>query len=80
MAGRKSVLKLARWAAFAFCVALFAWALSKADLAAGWQRIVAIGPIVVIVLLPFVVSISCDAVAWRTLIASSCLEIGLLNP
>jgi glycosyltransferase 2 family protein len=70
MAGRKKLLKLARWAAFALCVALFAWALAQADLAAGWRRIVAIGPIVLVVLIPFPLSIACDALAWRTLLAA----------
>src|SRR5688500_20342038 len=70
MAGQKRVLKLARWAAFALCIGLFAWALAQADLAAGWRRIVSIGPIIVLVLLPFPLSIACDALAWRTLLAA----------
>ena len=63
MPGRKQVLKLARWAAFALCIGLFAWALAQADLAAGLRRIVAIGPIVMVVLIPFPLSIACDAFA-----------------
>jgi uncharacterized protein (TIRG00374 family) len=70
MAGRKHLGKLARWVAFALCVGLFALALAQADLAAGWRRIVAIGPIVLIVLIPFPLSLLCDAVGWRILIAS----------
>lgn len=70
MATRKPVLKLARWAAFALSVGLFVWTLAQADLAAGWRRIVAIGPVVLVVLVPFPLSIASDALAWRTLVAA----------
>jgi Lysylphosphatidylglycerol synthase TM region len=59
-----------RWVVFALCVGLFLYALTKTDLRAGWARIVAIGPIVLLVLLPFPVALASDATAWRRLLAA----------
>src|SRR5690606_18693164 len=70
MPGRKRVLKLARWAAFALSIGLFVWALAQADLAAGWERIVAIGPVIAPIPVPWQLGIVCDALAWRALLAA----------
>jgi glycosyltransferase 2 family protein len=63
------VLKIVQWAAFAACVALFAHALAKSDLAMAWARIQAIGPIALVVMLPFPAAIAMDAWAWKVLLA-----------
>lgn len=65
-----SLLKILRWTAFAACVALFVSALAKADLAAAWDRIRAIGPVAVVVLLPFPFALAMDAWAWKGLLAA----------
>jgi uncharacterized protein (TIRG00374 family) len=59
-----------RWAAFAACVLLFVHALAKTDLASAWERIRAIGPIAVIVALPFPAALAMDAWAWQGLHAA----------
>jgi uncharacterized protein (TIRG00374 family) len=56
--------------ALALCVALFVHTLAKTDLAAGWARIVAIGPLVFVVVVPFALALLCDAFAWRRLLAA----------
>lgn len=70
MTGRKRAVQVAKSLVFVLCIALFFYALAKADLAAGWRRIVAIGPIVVLVLAPFPLALACDAMAWRALLRS----------
>jgi hypothetical protein len=58
-----------RWAAFALCVGLFVHALATADLAAGWGRIASLGPLVLVMLLPFPVGLAIDCWAWQRLLA-----------
>jgi len=58
-----------RWGAFAGCLALFAHTLAKSDLSMAWERIRAIGPIALVVLLPFPLGIAMDAWAWKVLLA-----------
>lgn len=59
-----------RWLAFAACVALFVHALAGADLVAAWARIRAIGPVALVVLLPFPAALGMDAWAWKRLLAA----------
>lgn len=59
---------IARWTVLACCVALFVHALTRTDLSAGWERIKAIGPVVVVVLLPFPIALVSDSFAWRRLL------------
>jgi glycosyltransferase 2 family protein len=68
--GRRRALGILKSLLFLLCIALFAYALAQADLAAGWRRIVAIGPIVVVVLIPFPLALACDALGWRRLLRS----------
>jgi uncharacterized protein (TIRG00374 family) len=68
MTGRRRAVQVGKSLVFLLCIALFFFALAQADLAAGFRRIVAIGPIVVLVLVPFPLALACDAVAWRTLL------------
>lgn len=66
--GRKRAVQAVKGLLFFACVGLFAYALAEADLAAGLRRIVAIGPVVVLVLVPFPLGLACDARAWRALV------------
>jgi hypothetical protein len=68
--GRKRVLGVLKGVVFALCIALFVHALAKADLAAGLRRIAAIGPAVLVVLVPFPLALACDAMGWRRLLAA----------
>jgi hypothetical protein len=61
-------LQALRWVAFAACVALFAHALAQSDLTLAWARIRSVGPIIVVVLLPFPLALSMDTWAWRRLL------------
>ncbi|CAN5924263.1 lysylphosphatidylglycerol synthase transmembrane domain-containing protein [soil metagenome] len=63
------ILGTLRWVAFAACVALFAHTLARSNLSLAWERIRAIGPLAVVVMLPFPVAIAMDAWAWRVLLA-----------
>lgn len=56
-----------RWVVVGLCLGLFVWTLTRTDLRAGWERIRAIGPVVLLVLLPYPVVLGCDALAWRRL-------------
>ena len=66
--GTGRVLKILRWVAFAACVALFVHALAQADLAAAWDRIRAIGPLALVVVVPFPGALAMDAWAWKGLL------------
>lgn len=57
-----------RWIGFALCVGLFVRTLVASDLASAWARIQAIGPIVVLSLVPFPVALFMDAWSWRSLL------------
>ena len=59
-----------RWVAFAACIGLFVHALAKSDLAAAWGRIEAIGPIALLVVVPFPFALAMDAWAWKGLLAA----------
>lgn len=59
---------LVRWLAFGLCLALFVHVLAAADLDAVGARIVALGPKVLVVLLPFPIALACDAWAWQRLV------------
>ncbi len=64
------IFKLLRWAAFAGCVFLFVRALAKSDLAAAWDRVRAIGPLAVLVMLPFPAALAMDSWAWKVLLGA----------
>lgn len=59
-----------RWVAFAACVGLFVHALAKSNLTAAWGRIEAIGPIALLVVVPFPFALAMDAWAWKGLLAA----------
>ncbi|MEA2752602.1 MAG: hypothetical protein QOI41_6745, partial [Myxococcales bacterium] len=63
-------LSILRWVAFAACVGLFVHALAKSNLAAAWERIEAIGPAAVLVVVPFPFALAMDAWAWKGLLAA----------
>ncbi|MBS2020627.1 MAG: flippase-like domain-containing protein [Deltaproteobacteria bacterium] len=65
--GRRWV-DVARWVGFALCAGLFVRTLAQADLASAWTRIQAIGPVVLVCLLPFPVALFMDAWAWHGLL------------
>jgi hypothetical protein len=54
--------------AAAACVAFFLHALATSDLAGAWTRIRELGPLAVIVLLPFPLAVAFDAAAWHRLL------------
>ncbi len=58
-----------RWAAFLGCVGLFIHALAQSDLTMAWERIRAIGPLALVVMVPFPIAIALDAWAWKVLLA-----------
>jgi glycosyltransferase 2 family protein len=62
------IFKVLRWLAFAACVLLFVHALARSDLTMAWERIRAIGPIAIIVMLPFPAALAMDAWAWKVLL------------
>lgn len=64
------VLKLLRWVTFAGCVVLFVHALARSDLTSAWARIRAIGPLAIVVMLPFPAALAMDAWAWQVLLAA----------
>jgi uncharacterized protein (TIRG00374 family) len=64
------VLRILRWVAFGACVLLFVHALAQADLAAAWDRIHAIGPLALVVVVPFPGALAMDAWAWKGLLAA----------
>lgn len=64
--GRVAVV--ARWLAFGICLALFVHVLAAADLAAVGTRIAALGPKILVVLVPFPIGLACDAWAWQRLV------------
>jgi len=53
---------------FGLCVLLFVRALAEADIASAWGRIEAVGPAIVLVLLPFPVALFMDAWSWHRLL------------
>lgn len=57
-----------RWVGFALCVGLFVHTLVEADLRSAWARIEAIGPIVLVSLVPFPVALFMDAWSWHSLL------------
>ena len=59
-----------RVAAFGACLALFFHALAQSDLAGAWARIRAIGPIALVILVPFPLGLAFDVAAWRRLLAA----------
>ena len=63
-------IAILRWVAFAACVGLFVHALAKSNLAAAWERIEAIGPIALLVVVPFPFALAMDAWAWKGLLAA----------
>ncbi|WP_169927616.1 flippase-like domain-containing protein [Labilithrix luteola] len=63
-----AILRWLRIAGFLACLALFAHALAKSDLAAAWARIREIGPVVLLVLVPFPFAIASDTWAWQRLL------------
>lgn len=67
-AGR--IFKVLRWLAFGACALLFVRALAKSDLASAWDRIRAIGPLAVLVMLPFPAALAMDCWAWKLLLAA----------
>jgi hypothetical protein len=68
-----------RWAALAGCVALFVHALLQADLAAAWTRIRAIGPLALVILVPFPLAMAADAWAWQRLLAALERKVSVLE-
>jgi uncharacterized membrane protein YbhN (UPF0104 family) len=65
---RRRVVAALRILAFAACLALFVHALAHAHLRAALARIEALGPIVLVLLVPFPFALLCDAAAWRRLL------------
>lgn len=63
-------LVILRWVAFAACVGLFIHTLARSNLAAAWERIQAIGPVAVLVVVPFPFALAMDAWAWKGLLAA----------
>ncbi len=63
------IFTILRWAAFLACVALFVAALAQSDLTLAWARLRALGPIAVIVMVPFPIAMALDAWAWKVLLA-----------
>ncbi len=68
MSGRRRAVQVGKSVVFLACIALFFAALAQTDLAAGFRRIVAIGPIVIVILVPFPLALASDAIAWRALL------------
>lgn len=70
MAGhsKKPIVAVLRWAGLFACLALFVHAMAHADLPAAWRRIVAIGPVAAIILVPFPLGLLADTAAWRLLL------------
>ena len=68
--GSSRTVAILRWVAFAACIGLFVHALAKSDLAAAWGRIEAIGPLAVLVVVPFPFALAMDAWAWKGLLAA----------
>jgi len=64
------IVKYLRWTAFALCIGLFVWGLAHTDVRAGVARMIAIGPIVLVVLAPFPIALALDTAAWRVLMGS----------
>jgi glycosyltransferase 2 family protein len=62
------ILKVLRWVAFAACLFLFFHALAKSDLTMAWERIRAIGPLALLVMLPFPAALAMDSWAWKVLL------------
>ena len=67
-AKKSSATAILRWVGLSACLALFLHAMAHADLVAAWRRIVAIGPLAAIVLVPFPLGLLADAAAWRLLL------------
>lgn len=68
---RGSAARIAiRWGLVALCLGLFVYALTRADLEAGWERIRATFPTILLVLLPFVAVLGCDSAAWSRLVGA----------
>lgn len=65
---RRSAVRWLRLLALALCLGLFAYALARSDLGAAVVRVRAIGPLALLVLLPFPVAMLADAAAWRRLL------------
>ena len=63
------IFTVLRWAAFLGCVGLFVHALAQSDLTLAWGRIRAIGPVALVVMVPFPIAIALDAWAWKVLLA-----------
>jgi uncharacterized protein (TIRG00374 family) len=76
-AGR--ILKVLRWVAFAACVLLFVHALAESDLTMAWERIRAIGPLAILVMLPFPAALAMDVWAWRVLLAALDRRVSFLT-
>lgn len=67
--GRKgSILRWLRIAGFVGCLVLFALTLAKSDLPAAWARIREMGPVVLLILVPFPFALVSDAWAWQRLL------------
>lgn len=65
---RRRMAHVVRWLAFGICLALFVHVLAAADLAAVGTRIAALGPKLLVVLVPFPIALACDAWAWQRLV------------
>lgn len=65
---KRGILPWLRIVAFLFCIGLFAHALGSSDIGAAWQRIQALGPLALIILIPFPFAIASDAWAWQRLL------------
>ena len=68
--GSSRTVAILRWVAFTACIGLFVHALAKSDLAAAWGRIEAVGPIALLVVVPFPFALAMDAWAWKGLLAA----------
>lgn len=67
---KRRLVDVLRWVGFAICAALFVHTLVKSDLASAWGRIEAIGPIVVVCLVPFPIALFMDAWSWHSLLGA----------
>lgn len=72
-APRRSTSRVAwllRLVAFVLCVALFVHVLATANLRGAWTRIQGVGPLAILILVPFPLGIACDAWGWERLLGA----------
>ena len=59
-----------KWLVFAACVGLFVYALVRSDLRSAAVRLRELGPLALLVLIPYPCALVCDALAWKRLLAA----------